>query len=154
MKFLISLIIPLATGFISGFFTRNSVDTWFTTIEKPWFNPPNWLFAPVWTTLYILMGIAMWLVWKAPAPDREKNRALYLYAVQLVFNFFWSIIFFHLHQPGWAFLEIVILWLLILATIFAFSRVSKTAAWLLVPYISWVSFASILNFYIWKLNAQ
>jgi translocator protein len=152
MKFIISLLIPLAVGFVSGLFTRNSVDTWFTTINKPWFNPPSWVFGPVWTLLYLLMGVAMWLVWKHKGDETQKKRALYLYAVQLVFNFFWSIIFFHFHEPGWAFAEIMALWVLILLTIFAFAKVNKTAAWLLVPYISWVSFAAILNYTIWRMN--
>lgn len=152
MKFITSLLIPLTVGFVAGMFTQQSVETWYTTLNKPWFNPPNWIFAPVWTSLYILMGIAMWLIWKSEAPEKDKKPALYLYATQLVLNFFWSLIFFYLHQPGWALVEIAALWICILLTIFAFARIHKTAAWLLVPYITWVSFASILNFYIWRLN--
>ena len=148
---LLAILIPVAVGAISGFFTASSVDGWFTTLQKPSFNPPNWLFGPVWTSLYILMGIASWMVWKQPA-SVQRTKALRLYGVQLFFNFCWSLIFFYLHQPGWAFLEIIILWLLILLTIFSFSRVQKTSPWLLVPYISWVSFASILNYAIWNLN--
>ncbi len=152
MKLFISLLIPLAVGITAGLFTRPEIDSWFTTLNKPWFNPPNWLFGPVWTTLYILMGIALWIVWKSDAAEPVKKMAIYLFAIQLVLNFFWSLIFFNQHQLGWAFAELVLLWLFILATIFAFGRISPMAAWLMVPYISWVSFAGILNFTIWRLN--
>lgn len=152
MKLFISLLIPLAVGITAGLFTRPEIDSWFITLNKPWFNPPNWLFGPVWTTLYILMGIALWIVWKSDAAEPVKKMAIYLFAIQLVLNFFWSLIFFNQHQLGWAFAELVLLWLFILATIFAFGRISPMAAWLMVPYISWVSFAGILNFTIWRLN--
>jgi benzodiazapine receptor len=99
------------------------------------------------------MGIALYLVWKADIESRIKNYAILFFALQLVFNFFWSFIFFNQQQPGWAFAEIVVLWVLILLTIFAFAKINKLAAWLLVPYIAWVSFASILNYTIWKLNS-
>ena len=152
MKFITSLLIPLAVGFSAGFFTRKEIVGWFSRLEKPWFNPPNWVFSPVWTLLYILMGIAMWLIWKSKMPESLKKTALFLYAIQLILNFFWSLLFFNLHQTGWAFAEIILMWVFILLTILAFARVNKTAAWLMVPYISWVSFASILNYSIWILN--
>lgn len=151
-KLIISIVIPVAIGTTAGFFTATGVDSWYQTIGKPSWNPPNWIFAPVWTTLYVLMGIALFLVWKPDAGDIAKKRAITLFAVQLVLNFFWSFIFFNQQQPGWALVEIVVMWVSILLTIFAFAKVSKTAAWLLVPYISWVSFATILNYTIWKLN--
>lgn len=152
MKFIISLLLPLAVGGISGFFTVKAIPGWYAQLNKPWFNPPNWIFSPVWTSLYIMMGIALWLVWKSDAPQKLKQRAIYLFAAQLVLNFFWSLIFFNLHQIGWALVEIVAMWATILLTIFAFAKVNKLAAWLLVPYISWVSFATILNYSIWQLN--
>lgn len=152
MKFIISLLLPLAVGGISGFFTVKAIPGWYEQLNKPWFNPPNWIFSPVWTSLYIMMGIALWLVWKSDAPQKLKQRAIYLFAAQLVLNFFWSLIFFNLHQIGWALVEIVAMWATILLTIFAFAKVNKLAAWLLVPYISWVSFATILNYSIWQLN--
>lgn len=152
IRLIISLAIPLAIGGISGFFTVSGVEGWYQTINKPSWNPPNSIFGPVWTTLYILMGIALFLVWKADTSIELKKIAVALFAVQLVLNFFWSFIFFQLHQPGWALVEIIAMWVFILLTIFAFAQVNKTAAWLLVPYISWVSFATILNYTIWKLN--
>ena len=129
-----------------------AVKRWYALANKPSFNPPNWIFAPVWTLLYLLMGIALYLVWKSEAAQGLKQMAIGLFAIQLVLNFFWSIIFFYAHQPGWAFVEIIVLWTMILLTILWFGKISPTAAWLLVPYISWVSFASVLNFSIWKLN--
>lgn len=152
MKFIICLLIPILVGGAAGFFTTSEIPGWYSTIQKPSFNPPNWIFGPVWTTLYILMGIASWFVLKSKVPDAQKQTALILYGVQLILNFFWSFIFFKQHQLGWAFAEILLLWLSIFITIILFSRIHEGAAWLLVPYISWVSFASILNFYIWQLN--
>ena len=153
MKLFISILIPLLVGGISGYFTSSGVEGWFATANKPWFNPPNWIFAPVWTALYVMMGIALYLVWRTEAISSSvKQTAVILFAVQLTLNFFWSLIFFKLQQPGWAFAEIIVMWLAILFTILWFGKISSTAAWLLVPYICWVSFASVLNYAIWKLN--
>jgi translocator protein len=152
LKFVIAVSIPLLAGGISGFFTVTGVESWYQYINKPSWNPPNWIFGPVWTTLYIMMGIASFLVWKADTSYELKKIAFVLFGVQLLLNFCWSFLFFKLEQPGWAFAEIIVMWLFILMTIFAFAQVSKTAAWLLVPYISWVSFAAILNYTIWKMN--
>jgi translocator protein len=153
VKLIIAIVIPPAAGGLSGFFTTAEIPGWYQTITKPSWNPPSWLFAPVWTTLYILMGIALYLVWKNETVDaRIKRTALILFAVQLILNFFWSLIFFKQHQIGWAFAEIIVMWIFIVLTIFAFAKINNTAAWLLVPYICRVSFASILNYMIWKLN--
>jgi translocator protein len=152
MKLIISILIPLLVGSTAGFFTSSGVNGWYAAANKPWFNPPNWLFAPVWTTLYIMMGIALFLVWKTNADKTVKQTALILFAVQLTLNFFWSFIFFKTQQLGWAFAEIIAMWVMILLTIFWFGKISSSAAWLLVPYISWVSFASVLNYALWKLN--
>jgi benzodiazapine receptor len=152
LKFFISVVIPLLVGGLGGFFTSSGVNGWYALANKPSFNPPNWIFAPVWTLLYLLMGIALYLVWKSEANKGLKRQAIGLFAIQLVLNFFWSIIFFYAHQPGWAFVEIIALWAMILLTILWFGKISPAAAWLLVPYISWVSFASLLNFAIWILN--
>ncbi|GAB2816948.1 TspO/MBR family protein [Ferruginibacter profundus] len=152
MKLFIAILIPLLVGGISGYFTASGVEGWYAAANKPWFNPPNWIFAPVWTALYILMGIALYLVWKTETIGTVKQTAIILFAVQLTLNFFWSLIFFKLQQPGWAFAEIIAMWVMILLTILWFGKISSTAAWLLVPYICWVSFASVLNYAIWKLN--
>lgn len=152
VKGIIAIAIPLLVGGASGFFTVTGVESWYQTIQKPSWNPPNWVFGPVWTTLYIMMGIAFFLVWKEDTSEELKKIAIALFAVQLILNFFWSFIFFNLQQPGWALVEIIAMWFFILLTIFAFAQVNKTAAWLLVPYISWVSFATILNYSIWQLN--
>jgi tryptophan-rich sensory protein len=152
LKLIFAISIPLTVGATSGFFTASGVSTWYQTINKPSWNPPSWIFGPVWTTLYVMMGISFFLVWKSGTEDTLKNKAIVFFAVQLLVNFFWSFIFFKLHQIGWAFVDIIVMWVLILFTIFNFARVNNTAAWLLVPYISWVSFATILNYTIWKLN--
>lgn len=152
IKLIIAVAIPLIVGGLSGFFTVTGVESWFQTINKPTWNPPNWIFGPVWTTLYAMMGVALFLVWKSETSVVLKKTAIILFATQLVLNFFWSFIFFNQHQMGWALVEIIALWIFILLTIFAFANVSKLAAWLLVPYISWVSFAAILNYTLWKMN--
>ncbi len=152
MKLIISIAIPLMVGAFAGFFTSSGVNGWYLIANKPSFNPPNWLFAPVWTALYLMMGIAFYLVWTKEADKAVKKMAIILFSVQLLLNFAWSFIFFYAHQPGWAFVEIIAMWVMILLTTIWFGKISPLAAWLLVPYISWVSFASLLNFYIWKLN--
>jgi len=153
VKLIISIALPLLVGFTASYFTVSGVDSWYKTIQKPAWNPPNWVFGPVWTTIYILMGISLFLVWKRNVSAEVKRTAFILFGLQLLANFLWSFIFFDQQQPGLAFAEIIVLWMLILLTIFSFARLNKTAAWLLVPYISWVSFAAMLNFTIWRLNS-
>jgi len=150
LKLIISIIICELAGIIGSFFTASSVSSWYAELAKPQFTPPGWVFAPVWTTLYLLMGVAAFLVWTSPV-SKGKKVALIIFAVQLVLNTLWSIIFFGLRSPLGAFIEIIFLWLAILAAIIAFSRISKPAAWLLLPYILWVSFAAYLNYAILKL---
>lgn len=152
LKLIIAIAIPLAVGFTSSIFTMEGVNGWYRTINKPSWNPPNYIFGPIWTTLYILMGIALYMIWVSNGSKTKKNRPFILFTIQLILNFFWSYIFFSAHEIGWAFVEIVALWLFILFTIFSFASVNKKAAWLMVPYISWVSFAAILNYTIWILN--
>lgn len=152
LKLIIAIAIPLIVGGTSGFFTATGVESWYQSIARPTWNPPGWIFGPVWTTLYVMMGISLFLVWKEDTSVELKKIAIALFTVQLVLNFFWSFIFFNQHQIGWALVEIIAMWVFILLTIFAFAQVNKAAAWLLVPYISWVSFATILNFTIWQLN--
>lgn len=152
LKFIISIFTPLIVGGLSGFFTTNSIAGWYTTLQKPSFNPPNWIFGPVWTLLYIMMGIALFVIWKSEAESVLKKQALVLFAAQLAVNFCWSLLFFYCESPAWALLDIIVMWLLILMTIFSFGKISSFAAWMLVPYISWVSFAMLLNFAIWRMN--
>ena len=150
LKLILSTTVCLAVGGISGFVTANEIPGWYVNISKPSFNPPNWIFGPVWTALYIMMGIAFFLVWKSNVPVKEK--AYLLFGLQLILNFFWSILFFSMHALGVALIEIILMWVSILLTIVSFYPISKPAAYLLIPYLLWVSFASVLNFSIWKLN--
>lgn len=148
----ISIGLALTVAAIGGLATSSSVGSWYATLNKPSFNPPSAVFGPVWTTLYILMALAAWRVWRSPAADDKRRRALMLYGVQLALNLAWSLIFFGLRRPDLAMIEIAVLLAAIVATTAAFARVDRPAAWLMAPYIAWVSFASVLNFAIWRLN--
>lgn len=148
IKLIISILICQAAGFIGSIFTSGSVTTWYITLQKPWFNPPNWVFGPVWITIYLLMGISLYIVWSKKA----KGSYYYIFGIQLALNTAWSFLFFSLKSPFLAFIEIILLWIAILATIIFFLKISKTAAYLLFPYILWVSFAAFLNYNIWMLN--
>ena len=147
-KLIIAIVVSELAGVIGAIFTTPAVQSmWYATLAKPALNPPAWVFGPVWTTLYALMGVAVWLVWKdEKVAPRRRRGATGIFVIQLMLNTLWSIIFFGLHSPGGALVEIVFLWLAILATIIAFAKISKPAAWLLVPYILWVSFAMYLNY--------
>jgi benzodiazapine receptor len=151
-KLIICILVCVAAGFIGSLATMKSIPTWYAGLNKPSFSPPNYLFGPVWTALYIMMAAAAFLVWRRGFETGPVGIALIVFGVQLIFNILWSILFFGLKMPGLAFLEIVVLWVLILATILFFRRVSVAAAWLLVPYILWVSFAAVLNYSLWRLN--
>ena len=133
-------------GIIGSFFTFEAIPTWYAMLQKPSFSPPNWVFGPVWTTLYTLMGIAVYIVWQ------KRGKGVRLFWIHLFFNALWSILFFGLQNPLYALVEIVVLWALLLATMMLFFRTSKTAGWLLVPYLVWVTFASVLNAAIVLLN--
>jgi tryptophan-rich sensory protein len=152
LKLVIAIVVSEAAGGLGSIFTSSAIPTWYATLSRPALNPPNWVFAPVWTTLFVLMGIAAFLIWKQGTDKPKVREALKIFLGQLILNVLWSFIFFGLHNPGLAFLEIIFLWLAILATILSFSKISKTAAYLLIPYIAWVSFASYLNLAIWRLN--
>jgi benzodiazapine receptor len=151
LKLIVSIVFTLGLGSLGGIFTVSEIPNWYAGLQKPSFNPPNFLFGPVWTILYILMGISFYLVWKKSSSKIRAN-GIALFIIQFTLNFFWSIIFFKYHLIFWAFIEIIVMWVFILFTIFSFAKLNKTAAWLLVPYISWVSFAAILNFAILHLN--
>ena len=148
----VSVVICQLAGVVGGLVTASSVDTWYAALIKPSFNPPNWIFSPVWITLYGLMGIALFLVYKKGLGVAGVKAALILFFVQLIANSLWSVLFFGLKLPLIAFLEIVVLWLLIFVTMIKFFKLSKPAGVLLLPYLLWVSFASVLNFFLWSLN--
>lgn len=148
----ISLVITLSIGAVASFFTVPQIAGWYVHLNKPSFNPPNWLFGPVWTLLYIMIAIAAYLVWKRRADSVAYAYAEYVYIFQLLFNFSWSIVFFGMHKIFLALIVIALLWVSIIVLIFLFGKISKVAAWLLVPYLLWVSFASLLNFSIYVLN--
>jgi translocator protein len=147
-----SIIICQLAGIIGSIFTTPAIPTWYANINKPTFRPPNWVFAPVWTTLFLLMGIALFLIWRKGLNEKDIKIAIAVFAFQLVLNTLWSFLFFGLKSPFAAFIEIIFLWVAILASIILFFRISRLAGALLIPYILWVSFASILNFSIWRLN--
>lgn len=150
--FLVFLGLCLLTAQLGSMLTRPAIGTWYAGLIKPGWTPPNWLFAPVWTTLYFMMAVAAWLVWKGHGL-RVASLALTLFAVQLALNVGWSALFFYRQQPGAAFAEILLLWLFILLTVLAFWKLSQAAGVLLLPYLAWVSFAAVLNFTIWRMNA-
>ena len=139
-------------GILGSIFTISSITGWYSTLNKPFFNPPNWIFGPVWGALYLLMGISLFLVWENKKKNKNYVSALILFFVQLVLNFLWSVLFFGLHSVFFASQEIIILWIFILFTIINFLRVSRTAGLILIPYALWVGFAAVLNFSILLLN--
>jgi translocator protein len=147
-----SILIPQAAGAIGSYFTMPSIHVWYASLTKPSFNPPNWIFGPVWTILYLMMGIALSIVWKKGTGRKEVRPAIAFFAIQLLLNILWSFLFFYMQTPFAAFIEIILLWLSILITLVVFYRISHTAGLLLVPYLLWVSFASVLNFFLWRLN--
>ncbi|MGE5294984.1 MAG: TspO/MBR family protein [Solirubrobacterales bacterium] len=145
--------VSLAAGLIGSFATMGEgFNSWYSTIEKPGFTPPGWIFGPVWTILYLLMGVAAFLVWQKGIQLKMVRIALGWFLVQLILNTLWSPVFFGLHQIGWALAVIVVLWIAIVVTLYCFSRASRAAAALLIPYLLWVSFATVLNGSIWWLN--
>jgi tryptophan-rich sensory protein len=152
LKLVVAVALPLLVGGLSGAVTARSVATWYPTLVKPSFNPPPWIFGPVWTVLYVAMGVAAFLVWRRGLAVDGVRAALVLFLVQLALNGLWTLLFFGLRSPAWAFAEILVLWLLIGATTWAFWRVSPTAGALMLPYWAWVSFATVLNGAIWRLN--
>lgn len=148
-----SLALPLLVGILGGIITAPSIEKWYKTIRKPSWNPPNWLFGPVWASLYILMGVALWLVlssihWNSP----QAEVPILLFVVQLFFNFLWSAIFFGLRRIGLALAEIILLWVSILLNLLEFYAINPLAGLLLIPYLAWVSLASCLNASVWWLN--
>ena len=150
IKLIVCIVLPLIIGGISGFLTVSEISGWYTALNKPSFNPPNYLFGPVWTLLYLLMGVSLFLVLEAKI--NSKRNALVFFFVQLTLNFFWSILFFREHQVALALADIVALWLGILMTIVTFYKINRVAGLLQIPYLLWVSFATLLNASIFYLN--
>ena len=147
-----SILLPQAAGAIGSYFTMPSIPGWYAGLAKPSFNPPGWIFGPIWTLLYLLMGIALYLIWKKGTEIKEVRLAMIFFAAQLLLNILWSFLFFYMKLPCAAFIEIILLWTAILITLTAFYRLSRPAGLLLVPYLLWVSFAAVLNFFLWRLN--
>ncbi len=152
LRILITIAICEMAGVIGSVFTTPSIPGWYAGLAKPSFNPPNWVFGPVWTALYALMGVAAYLVYEKGWKEGKVRKALAVFAAQLVLNALWSIVFFGAHMILGAAVIIVLLWAMILASIVLFSKISRSAAWLLVPYILWVSFATVLNISLYVLN--
>lgn len=152
LKLIASLIICQFAGFIGSLFTRPSIQTWYAGLTRPSFAPPDWLFSPVWIGLFGLMAISFFLVWRKGTDSRLVRAALGIFAVQLVLNILWSMLFFGFKSPPAAFIEMVVLWMAIFLTVVTFLRVSVPAGILLIPYLLWVSFAAVLNFSFWRLN--
>ncbi len=153
-----SVALTLFAGFLGSLANYNALIIWYPNLVKPVFNPPNWIFAPVWTVLFIAMGIALFLAWNQKEQKKKKSfrayrqSALLFFGVQLIANILWSFLFFFFQNPFLAFIEIIVLWLSIILTIYYFKNLNQLAAWLLIPYLFWVSFATVLNFAIWQLN--
>jgi len=152
-KLIISILICNSAGFIGAVFTSSAIPTWYDSLKKPPFSPPNWIFGPVWTILYTLMGISAYFVWRQGINDSQVKTALIIFGVQLFLNALWSPIFFGFRALFAGLIVIIIMWIAILLTILAFLKISTVAAVLLIPYILWVSFATILNFSLWILNS-
>jgi benzodiazapine receptor len=145
------LVLCFAVAGVSGSWTAREIPAWYRTLVRPSFAPPNWLFGPVWTLLYALMAVAAWRI-TLSAPSSLRTTALILFLLQLGLNFAWSLIFFRGHHIDWAFAEVLVLWAAILSTALTFARISAPAAWLMAPYLAWVSFAGLLNAAFWQLN--
>jgi len=150
-KLIVSLLLPLGLGAIAGIFTSQAVPEWYATLSKPTFNPPNWIFGPVWTALYVLLGISLFIIWKLDV-SRERNKAIVFFGIQLLLNFGWSFIFFYFQMIGLALIEIIVLWISILIMLIQFHKVKPLAAYLNIAYLLWVTFATILNAYYFFLN--
>lgn len=171
-RLILSIIICQGAGLLGSFFTVPVISTWYASLKKPSFSPPSWIFAPVWTTLFLLMGVSLYLVWQKNFSSQEsfgnvkvwnslsakflgkwqKANAIIIFVAQLGLNILWSVIFFGMQQPGLAFFELLMLWVAIVYLFINFFRISKVAGYLLLPYLLWVSFAGVLNYLLWTLN--
>ena len=152
LKLILSIIICQAAGLIGTIFTMDSIPTWYAALNKPTFNPPNWLFGPVWTVLYLMMGISLFIVWKEELKNKIVKSAFIIFMIQLFLNTIWSVVFFGMQSISGGLIIIVLLWIMILFTIIKFMKISRVAGILLIPYLLWVSFATFLNYSIFQLN--
>ncbi len=151
IKLIISILLPLSVGAVAGMFTSQAVPTWYASLNRPSFSPPNWVFGPVWTSLYILLGISFFLIWKEEA-SKERDLAIKVFSIQMLLNFAWSFLFFYFNLIGAALIEIILLWTSIAAMIYLFYKIKPVAAYMNIPYLLWVSFATILNAGYYFLN--
>jgi tryptophan-rich sensory protein len=149
---ILCIAVPLLIGMVGSFYTTPEIPTWYASLNKPPFTPPGWVFGPVWTTLYILMGISLFLVVRNGLGAAPVRQGVLLYSAQLALNLFWSVLFFGMHAVFLGLLDIILLFVLIAATTALFLRISRPAAWLLIPYLCWVGFASLVNAMTWILN--
>lgn len=152
IKITLLVLLCLAIGYAAGMITQNGIATWYIHLEKPSFNPPNWVFAPVWTLLYIAIGIAGGIIWNKKNKNHLVKKALLFYSIQLILNLLWSFLFFGLKNPLIALIEIILLFLITYETYLLFGKINKTAGYLFIPYLLWISFAMLLNASIWWLN--
>lgn len=150
-KLVVSLLLPLSVGAVAGMFTSKAIPTWYASLNKPFFSPPNWVFGPVCTTLYIILGISFFLIWKE-SPSKYRNLAIKVFSLQMLLNFVWSFIFFYFNMIGAALIEIILLWVSIVGMIYLFYKIKPLASYLNIPYLLWVSFATILNAGYYFLN--
>jgi translocator protein len=151
LKLVISIILPLSVGAIAGMFTSQAIPDWYAGLSQPSFNPPNWIFGPVWTMLYIVMGFSFFLIWKMD-PTKERNRAILIFFVHLLLNFGWSFFFFYFKMIGVALIEIIVLWSAIVLMLISFYKLKPLAAYMNIPYLLWVTFATALNATYFILN--
>lgn len=150
-RLVLCLVFTIGIGSLGAVFTAPEIPSWYAQLQKPFFNPPSWIFGPVWTLLYTLMGISLYQLWNA-SPAKERKPALVFFFVQFTLNFLWSFIFFRLHEILLALFELSLMCGAIIGTIYLARKVKTSAAWLLVPYLCWVTFAGVLNFALWWLN--
>jgi len=153
LKLVASIVLCQLAGFLGSLFTTPAIPTWYATLKKPFFTPPNWIFAPVWISLFLLMGISFFIVWQKKLDQPAAKNAIIFFFVQLILNILWSMAFFGLQSPLIGLIDIILLWIAILFTVLNFFKVSKLAGVLLIPYLLWVSFATLLNFFLWVLNS-
>lgn len=152
LKLILAILVCESAGFVGSIFTAPSIPNWYASLAKPALNPPSWVFGPVWTILYLLMGISVFLIWRESKKNEHLKSALILFGIQLALNAIWSPLFFGVQNPGVAFIVIIAMWTAILLTILSFIKINRLAAYLLIPYLIWVTFASYLNIGIWFLN--